>query len=84
MRDVGTLMKVHREFQVLLVCGSLLNRIRTGIGPEVFGWKTADGSSSGNLTAEQEKYYQVISTCDVLFCARQLKPPPGTWLLPIQ
>ena len=62
MRDVGTLMKAHREFQVLLTRGSLLNRVRTGIGPEIFAWKTADGSYSGSpLTAEQEAYYQVTS-----------------------
>jgi len=78
MMDVGTLTGVHREFQVLLaLCGSLLNRIRTGIGPEVFAWKTADGSYSGSpLTAEQEAYYQVTPTWDALFCVKQLKPPP--------
>jgi len=79
MRDAGTLTKVHREFQVLLMCGSLLNRTRTGIGPEVFGWKTADGNDSEpSLTAEQETYYQVTPACDALFRVRQLKPPRNT------
>lgn len=47
--------------------GGALTDIRTGIGPETFGWKTADGNFSGpTLTAEQEAYYQVIRACDAL------------------
>ena len=85
MRDAGTLTQDHREFQVLLASGSLLNCIRTGIGPEVFAWKTADGQYSGDpLTAEQEAYYQVTLTYDALYRAGELNPPPGTRILPRQ
>ena len=38
----------------------LLISASTGIGPEVFSWKTADGRSVDTLTADQEEYYQVI------------------------
>jgi hypothetical protein len=46
---------------------SLLTGIRTGIGPEVFAWKTADGNYSGTPpTKEKEAYYQVVQTRNAL------------------
>lgn len=46
----------------------LLTGIRTGIGPEVFAWKTADGNYSGTPPTEgKETYYQVIQTRDALW-----------------
>ncbi|KAF9653536.1 glycoside hydrolase family 47 protein [Thelephora ganbajun] len=40
-------------------CWNTYGSSPTGIGPEIFGWKTADGNFSGPpLTAEKEAYYQ--------------------------
>ena len=79
------LRKFTVSFTFYSNAGSVLTGISTGIGPEVFGWKTADGSSSGStLTAEQEAYYQVIQNCKVLCYTQQLKPSPEKRLLPIQ
>ena len=51
----------------------LLTGGRTGIGPEVFGWITADGNFSGDtLTAQQEAYYQVTSQCSAHFNATEI------------
>ena len=61
MTAVGTLTAVHRKYHIpLIVRDGLLISARTGIGPEVFSWKTADGHSVDTLTADQEEYYQVI------------------------
>ena len=69
MRDAGTLTRVHREFQLLLTCTGSFTCIRTGIGPEVFAWKTVDGNYTGIApTVEKEAYYQVIAAHDALSC----------------
>lgn len=62
-------MQVHRKIHVLLATwGDLLTSTRTGIGPETFGWKTAEGNfSRPALTPDQETYYQVIPAYGVVF-----------------
>lgn len=78
-------MGAPREHLHHLRAGGVLIDISTGIGPEVFAWKTAGGNHSGPpLTAEQEAYYKVIQTRITLFRVQSLKSPEGTRILPIQ
>ena len=71
LRSERGVLEYLREFTVssaLLTYRDLLNGIRTGIGPEVFAWKTADGNYTGPaLTEEKEAYYQVSPTCVALY-----------------
>ena len=66
--------------------GGALTGVSTGIGPEVFAWKTANGKFSGpSPTAKQEAYYKVTQTCGVLCCMiQQLKLSSGTRILPVR
>lgn len=77
-------MGVPRERLHHLCVGGVLIDISTGIGPEVFAWKTAGENPSGPpLTPEKEAYYEVIQTCDILYCVQQLNLSSGPWILPI-
>ena len=78
-------MGVPREHLHHLRVEGVLIDISTGIGPEVFAWKTTDGNYSGPPpTAEQEAYYEVIQTRNTLFRVQSLKSSSGTRILPIQ
>ena len=68
------MLEYLREFIVssaLLAYRGLLTGIRTGIGPEVFAWKTASGNYTDPApNEEKEAYYQVSPTYDALRCVK--------------
>lgn len=84
-RVLEYLWKFAVSFTFYSHAGGALTGVSTGIGPEVFAWKTGDGKFSGPApTVNQEVYYKVIQTCDVLCCIQQLKLPSDTRILPIR
>ena len=86
LRTERGLLEHLRKFAVSFIfyphAGGRLTSVRTGIGPEMFAWKTADGNSTERSTPEDDSYYQVIPACDTPCYAKRLKPSSDAWILP--